>query len=118
MNATTKQHNWSTFLQFFSEQNQGRATRLGVFDNQSGAAVDYWIEDGLPLAGIAVDARNAEKPIVEMMLSDATRTDSQHLTHTITGAKTVKIILTLNGEADSLEIDDAAGKVTVLRFEN
>lgn len=118
MNATTKQHNWSTFLKFFSEQNKNRATRLGVFDNQSGAPVDYWIEDGMPLEGIDVDTRDGNTPTVEIMLGDATRTDSQHLTHTITNVKTVKIILTADGAADGLEIDHDKRKVTVLRFEN
>jgi hypothetical protein len=49
MNAATGQHNWTYFLKFYNEQNKGRATRLGVFENEN----DYWLENGLPLVGIS-----------------------------------------------------------------
>lgn len=118
MNATTKRHNWSMFLKLFSEQNGGRLTRLGVFEREFGAATDYWIEDGLPLAGIDVDARDKEMPTIEIMLGDANKGDSRHFTHTVAGARFVKIVLSSGGEADGLEIEDANGKTTVLRFED
>ncbi len=119
MKAITKQHDWSTFLKFFSEQNNARPTRLGVLKSEFGAvATDYWIEDGLPLAGMDVDERGENAPTIEIVLGDAAQADSRHLTHTVAKAQTVKIILSANGEADGLEIEDAQERTTILPFEN
>jgi hypothetical protein len=119
MNATTKQHNWTAFLKLFSEQNNNRPTRLGVYKREFDTEIDYWIEDNLPLAGIDVDAPNDGAPTIEIMLGDAAKPDSHHLTHAVAEARFVKIVLSVAGsEADGLEIEDAAGKTTVLRFEN
>jgi hypothetical protein len=106
MKAATKQHDWASFLNFYAEQNAGRATRLGVFENGN----DFWIEDGLPLAGIAVETRG-EMPTVEIMLGD-------ELTHAINNARNFKITFSADGINDGLDITDAEGKTTVLRFEN
>lgn len=84
MNAVTKQHNWSTFLKLFSEQNRTRPTRIGVFEGEPGAMTEHWIENGLPLTGIDVDARGEDAPTIEIMLGDSTKIDSSHLTHTVT----------------------------------
>ncbi len=117
MNEATKQHNWSTFLKLFSEQNNARPTRLGVLKSEFGTTTDYWIEDGLPLAGIDVDGRGENAPTIEIVLGDAAQADSRHLTHTVAKARTVKIILSANGEADGLEIEDSEEKTAILRFE-
>lgn len=106
MNAATKQHNWTNFLKYYSEQNVGRPTRLGVFENGN----DFWIEDGLPLTGIDVDDHN-DAPTVEIMLGD-------DLTHTIKDARSIKMSLSLDESNDGLDITDAEGKTTILRFEN
>ena len=72
----------------------------------------------MPLAGIDIDVQGENELTVEIMLGDSTKADSPHLTHTVAGARTVKIILSANGETDGLEIEDAENKTTVLRFEN
>ena len=113
---TKQQHNWSAFLNFFSEQNRTRPTRLGVFENERNAVTDYWIEDGLPLAGIDVDASGKDAPTVEIMLGDNAK-DARHMTHVVKNARTVKIIMSASGEEDGLEIEDAEGRTTFLRFE-
>ena len=109
-NTTMKQRNWSTFLKLFSEQNRARPTRLGVLKSEFGATTDYWIEDGLPLAGIDVDA-HGEMPTVEIMLGD-------DFTHTIKDARNIKLNFSFDGNGDGLDITDADGKTTILRFEN
>lgn len=119
MNATTKQHDWTKFLKLFCEQNNNRRTRLGVFEKTAdGGTTDYWVEEGLPLRGIDVDAHGEDKPTIEIMLGDAAENGSPHLTHTVNDARTVKIVLSAGAEADGLEIEDSTGKTTVLRFEN
>ena len=109
MNAATKQHDWTKFLEFYSERNKGRPTRLGVFEHQSDIFNDYWLEAGLPLTGIDVDTRD-RTPTIEIMLGD--------FTHTIKGARNLKIQFSLEGDEDGIDISDAEGKTTILRFEN
>ena len=118
MNAITKQHNWSTFLKLFTEQNKLRPTRLGVFKSELGATADSWIENGLPFAGIDVDTHGEKAPTIEIMLGDSTKTEDRHLTHIVAGARVVKTTLSVNGETDGIEIEDAENKTTVLHFES
>ncbi len=118
MNTTAKQHNWSALLIIFSEQNKMRPTRIGVFEGEPGAMTDYWLEDGLPLAGVDVDIHEKDAPTVEIMLGDISKNDSSHMTHVIKGVRSAKINLSADGNDDGLEIKDAEGRTTVLRFEN
>ena len=92
------------FLQFYSKENSGRPTRLGVFDNEN----DYWIEDGILLGGIDFDKHGDS---IEIMLGDV-------MTHTVKNVKMIKISFSLNGVNDGLDITDSEGKTTILRFEN
>lgn len=118
MNAATIQHNWSVFLKLFSEQNLKRLTRIGVFEGEPGEMSDYWIEAGLPLAGVDVDTHSKVEPVVEIMLGDAAKDDSSHLTHTVHNARFVRIVLSASGEADGLDIENSEGETTILRFED
>lgn len=118
MNAAATQHNWATFLKVFSEQNRMRPTRIGVFEGEPDLMTDYWIENGLPLSGVSIEKRNAGAPTVEIMLGDGTKADLRHMTHSVAGARFVKIILSDDGEADGLVIEDAEGRMTVMRFED
>src|SRR5687767_4268923 len=103
MNAAAKQHNWSVFLNLFSEQNLQRLTRIGVFEGEPGEMTDYWLEAGLPLAGVDVDTHSKDAPVIEIMLGDRTKEDSRHLTHTVHNARFVRIVLSTSGESDGLD---------------
>lgn len=72
----------------------------------------------LPLTGIAADLRGDAALQLEIMLGEATRTDSRHFTHAVTGAGVAKIILSADGAAHGLEIEASEGKTTILRFED
>lgn len=104
MSAATKQVYWTNFLKVYGEQNKGRSTRLGVFEGEN----DYWLENGLPFTGIDVDARN-EMPTIEIMLGEFTRT--------VKDVRQMKAHFSLDGDEDGLDIIDAEGKTTILRFE-
>lgn len=106
MSEAKKQHTWAHFLNYYGEQNNNRPTRLGVFEDGN----DFWIEDGLPLTVLDVDT-HGEIPKVEIMLGD-------DFTHAIKDAKNVKITFSLDENKDGLDITDAEGKTTILRFEN
>ncbi len=104
--ATKKEFEWTRFLRFYGEQNHGRPTRLGIFENGH----DFWIEDGLPLSGIDFDAVNGQLTI-QIMLGDA-------MTHTIPDVRAARVFFSTSEMNDGLDISDSAGKTTVLRFEN
>ncbi len=118
MKATTKKTNWTEFLNIFSEQNNKRPTRLGVFEGQPGEMTDYWLEDGLPLTGIDIDTHNQDAPTIEIMVGGDQADGSNAMTHVIREAQSAKIILSMNGTDDGLEIKDNEGRTTFLRFEN
>ncbi|MBX7170334.1 MAG: DUF5335 domain-containing protein [Pyrinomonadaceae bacterium] len=101
-----KQLSWTIFLRFYSNQNIGRATRLGVFERGN----DYWLEDGLPLNGIDYETTGNSLNI-EIMLGET-------MTHTIKNVRKVQINFSLDEINDGLDITDAEGKTTILRFEN
>jgi hypothetical protein len=109
--ATARQHHWTKLLQFYGEQNQGRPTRIGVFEGGS----DLWLEDGLPLAGIDVDARG-DVLTVEIILGDQVKGE-KHFTHSVRNAQ--KLVMHLSPEqGDGIDIIDAEGNTLILRFEN
>lgn len=108
MNATKNQHEWGKYLKFFTEQNVGRPTRIGVFEPAGGAADDYWIECGLPLVGLDLDT-SKERPVVQIIVGT--------LTHEVPNAVKLNWHLTISGDEDGLDVLDDGGRLTVLRFE-
>jgi hypothetical protein len=99
-----RQTNWKQFVRFFNEQNAGRPTRLGVFEDDD----DYWLEDGVPLTGIDVDPRE-DHPSLQIMLA--------RFTHTVKGVRKLTFHVTVDGNAEGLDITNAEGSTTILRFE-
>lgn len=119
MSVEVNKSNWAKLLKFFSDQNRGRLTRLGVFE-RGGAARSEWIEFGLPLAGIDADTHDGNRAAVEIMLGDAVTTakDARHYTHSIRNVNHVRLHFSPDGAGDAVKIEDAEGKTTVLKFEN
>lgn len=103
-----KEHEWSKYIKFFGETNVGRRTRLGVFERENGNVTDYWLESGLPLAGLDMDAKN-DVIDVQIRIGD--------LTHVIDNAVKFTFHLSHAGDEDGADITDAAGRTTILRFE-
>jgi hypothetical protein len=108
MNATKLQHDWDKYLEFYSAQNRGRPTRLGLFEPSSGAVSDYWIECGVPFAGINLST-DGNTPVVRIMVGT--------LTHEVRNVVKMSSHLTASGDEDGLDVLDADGRLTVLRFE-
>jgi hypothetical protein len=105
MSEPRQQHIWSTFLKFFNEQNEGRPTRVGVFEDGN----DFWLESGLPMAGIDIDPAGGS-PTISILLGT--------FTHTVRNVRSMKVLYTQSGEEDGIDFVDAEGKITVLRFES
>lgn len=107
---------WSKYLKLFSDENRNRLTRIAVYKGEPGSMLDYWLEDGLPLAGIDMDPDGAGGPDVEIMLDNRPGAPAD-MTHRVIGARFAKITLSATGEADGLEIQNNDGETTVLQFE-
>lgn len=118
MSVEVNKKNWAKLLKYFSDQNKGRLTRLGVFEPGRGVYNDYWIEDGLPLVGIDADTHDEEEAAVEIMLGNEIKPGAPNYTHTVRGPRHVKLHFSPDGSKNALEIEDAEGKTTVLRFED
>jgi len=106
---------WKTNLTAFGERNNMRPTRLEVLGPSREIDSDYWLEDGLLLAGIDLDMDGDSSPSVEIMLRAPVGTTKNHMTHTVTGVKRVE--LETNDGDEGLEIEDGEGAVTIIRFE-
>ena len=109
MNSAKTQHSWEVFLRFYSEQNKGRKTRLGVFEREGDVTNDYWIEDGLMMLGIDVDVKGAS-PDIEVLLDG--------YSHSIAAARKLKVYYSVEGDEEGLDIIGDDSKITVLRFEH
>ncbi len=106
--ASTRQHNWKRQLDLFSEINSGKRTRLGVFERTEGSVIDHWLEDGLPLEGVSVDFRDDSSTVAIML---------PNFTHTVNDAKRIELHFSIDGTEDGLNVTDANGQTTLLRFE-
>ena len=118
MNATKSALNMAGFLRYFSEVNEMRPTRMGVFEDGPDAVIDYWLEDGLPLVGIDVDNHDGDKMSIIILLSNIEGTDKSHFSHVINDAKFVRLNLSKDGQSDGIDIASFDGSTTVLSFEN
>ena len=108
MNATATQHEWSKYMRFFTENNVGRATRLGVFERTGDAVNDYWLENGLPFVGIDVDAHK-DLPSVQISVGE--------LCHDVPHAVDMIFHISASGDEDGVDIKTSNGNTTILRFE-
>lgn len=108
MNSAKTQHCWESFLKFYSEQNKGRKTRLGVFAREGGVVTDYWIEDGLELVGVDIDP-DGELPTIEILLDG--------YSHSIVNVHRLNVHFSNSSDEDGLDIAVGNGETTILRFE-
>lgn len=113
---TERQHAWTSLLRLFSNENRLRPTRIAVFEGTPDDMTDYWLEDGLPLNGLDIDPGDGTGPTIEIMLGSA-KSGSRELTHVVKDARLLKLTLSVTGEADGLEVVDAKGTTTIMRFE-
>ncbi|MEK7856634.1 MAG: hypothetical protein AAB288_11130 [Acidobacteriota bacterium] len=109
MNGVKTQHNCTSFLGFYSEQNSGRPTRIGVFETIDGTTNDYWLENGLPFKGIDTDFSHGIT-VVEIIL--------EGMTHVIRNVRKLSPIYSLDGGEEGMDIIATDGTTTILRYED
>ena len=108
---------WQTNLSAFGKRNNMRPTRLEVLGPDREMESDFWLEDGLLLAGIDLDMDGNRGPNIEIMLRAPVGTNKNHMTHTVAGVKRVELETT-DGRDEALEIEDREGAISIMRFES
>jgi hypothetical protein len=94
-----------------------RSTRLEVIGAEREMESDFWLEDGLLLAGITLEMDGDQGPTVEIMLQAPAGATNGHMTHTIGGMKRLTMDR-VNGVDEAIELEDKEGAVTIMRFES
>jgi len=107
---------WQTDLATFGKRNNMRPTRLEVLGPAREFEADFWLEDGLLLAGIDLDTDGERGLNLEIMLEAPSASSKNHMTHTVAGVKRLELETT-DGRDAGLEIEDEEGKITIVHFE-
>jgi hypothetical protein len=107
---------WQSDLAAFGKRNNMRPTRLQVLGPAREVESDFWLEDGLLLAGIDLDT-DGRGTCVEIMLKATSASSDNHMTHTVAGVKRLGL-QTMDGRDSALEIEDGEGRVTIMHFES
>ena len=108
---------WQTDLAAFGNRNNMRPTRLEVLGPAREVESDFWLEDGLLLAGIDLDTDRERGTCIDIMLQAPSASSQNHMTHTVAGVKRLELEMT-DGRDKSLEIEDGEGTVTIMHFES
>lgn len=108
MKAAAAREDWTSHLNKFTEMNKGRPTRIGLFEWSPDTMADRWLEDGLALEGIDAEIRDG-KADVQIVL--------EGFEHVIRNAVKLSFHYGIDPVDDGVDITDANGNVTILRFE-
>ena len=108
---------WKSDLAAFGKRNNMRPTRLEVLGPAGEIESDFWLEDGLLLAGVDLDTDGERGACVEIMLQAPSNSSKNHMTHAVAGVKRLELETT-DGRDTALEIEDGEGRVTIMYFES
>ncbi|CAN5548700.1 hypothetical protein BH10ACI2_BH10ACI2_25240 [soil metagenome] len=109
MNAINIQKSWERMINFYSKENTGRSTRLGVFERERNSITDYWIEDGLELVGIDIDTKD-KNPTIGISVGE--------MTHEVSNVVNLVFRFGISGDEDGIDLVGGDGRTTILRFED
>lgn len=108
---------WQSDVAAFGKRNNMRPTRLEVLGPDREVETDFWLEDGLLLAGIDLDTDGERGTGIEIMLQTSSASTTNHMTHSVAGVKRLELETT-DDRDEGLEIEDGEGRVTIMRFES
>lgn len=114
MRAVLEPQTWSANISAFDKRNKLRPTRLEVLGSTREFDSDFWIEDGLLLAGVDFEINQENGPQVEIMLQSPST--NAHMSHSVRDVKRLSLV-TNCGIDGCLEIEDGEGNLTIMRFE-
>lgn len=107
---------WQSDVAAFGKRNNMRPTRLEVLGPAREVDSDFWLEDGLFLAGIDLDTDRERGTCIEIMLQTPSASSKNHMTHTVAGVTRLELE-TADGRDAALEMEDGEGRVTIMHFE-
>lgn len=108
---------WQSDLAALGKRNNLRPTRLEVLGPAREVESDFWLEDGLLLAGINLDTDGDSGTCIEIMLQTPSASSKNHMTHTVASVKRLGLE-TIDDRDAALEIEDGEGRVTIMHFES
>ena len=117
MRTNLETSSWKAKLAAFGARNHLRPTRLEVLGSDRNIESDFWLEDGLLLAGIDLDTDRERGPFVEIMLQGTTTAPANHMTHSVSAVKRIALNTDVSQD-EGLEIEDAEGTITIMHFES
>ena len=117
MRTNIENSSWNAKLAAFGTRNHLRPTRLEVLGADRNIDSDFWLENGLLLAGIDLDTKGERGPSVEIMFRVSKAPSSDHMTHSVTEVKRIALNTDAN-EDEGLEIEDQKGTVTIMHFDS
>jgi hypothetical protein len=117
MRKNIEPSSWQSDLAAFGKRNNLRPTRLEVLGPALEVESDFWLEDGLLLAGIDLDPDGKRGTYVQIMLQAPSTSSKNHITHIVAGVKRLGLETT-DGRDAALEIEDGEGRVTIMHFES
>lgn len=98
----------SEFMEILNRRYSGRPTRIGMFEPGSSGVMDYWIENGLPLAQVEIEQLDGHVRL---------RVTAGEYSHEIEDPIRVSFHTTLRGEEDGVDIAESTGRTLVVRFD-
>lgn len=117
MRKNIESASWRSDLAAFGRRNNMRPTRLEVIGPAREVESDFWLEDGLLLAGIDLDTDRERGTCVEIMLQAPPASGKNHMTHRVVGVKRLELETTDDRDT-ALEIEDGEDRVTIMHFES
>jgi hypothetical protein len=99
---------WASLLRIFLAANEGRATRVGVFEHEFRGVTDYWIESGLPLSGLDLETTAGDVRLTITL---------GNLRREVNKVSNISLRLSRTAEEEGLDVIDMSGSTTILRFE-
>lgn len=109
MTTVVHEENWKEFFDRISREKLDWETSVQVLSDESGAQI---LSAGLPLAGITFDEKDNERKIEIIVGSGA----ENHQTHNVFDPKFVAFEKTEGKSESTLDIEDAKGAKTLIRF--
>ena len=116
MRINIEKPNWKSELLTFNQRNEQRPTSLEVMGPGREAESDYWLEGGLLFQGVDLDLDCNRDLYLDIMLQAQTGNTRNHMTHNVTSVRRINLEMQ-EGRDQRLEIEDATGALTILRFE-
>jgi hypothetical protein len=113
MNVAIDQNQWASYFEDFNRRNRWRSSKLLAVTE----AGESGTKASMPLVGVSLEPDREGAMRIHIMLGGHGAMAPRHQTFTISGVRRVAQECGDDGKVNSLEIEDAQGETSRLRFE-